>query len=198
MTCDKWRIDCYEREVSKAEIPTMLCKIKFLTNAESVPLSDTDYKLTVNGERYPFEIKVSFLKTKKDGYGIELTSETFGCKPDEERALQTLFYTIYHKITWKKLGFLDNDEIPIQKTKVLRRKRHRPAWNKSSRPLREILEKTEPFRSADDTQSLRKADQPQNDANNAKTTQNNILSSKERTKEQNYKQFSRLVPRTST
>jgi hypothetical protein len=148
MTSDWWEIDFYKRKVSKAERQTMLCKIKSWINAEIVGLSDTDYKLTVNGERYSFDIKVSFLETKKDGYEIELTSETFGCKPNEERAHQALCDTIYQKITSEKQGFslINNDKIPILRKRLLRQK-HRHAWNKSSILLREISEKTEPFRS---------------------------------------------------
>jgi hypothetical protein len=160
MTPDTWRIYFHKHEVSKAERQTMLCRVKSWINAEIVGLSDTDYKLTVNGEQYPFDIKLSFLETSKHGYRMKLTSETFGFRPDEEKAHQTLYHTIIAKIRGDKQGFWlkDNDETPIQRKRLLRMK-HINTSHKSSIRLHEKSEKTEPFRSADDAQSLRKPDQ---------------------------------------
>lgn len=119
--------------------------MKSLFKTENADFSDNDHKINVQNGIYCFPIEVTFLQIKEHGYGIKFMSEPLGYKPDEIEAHQKLCYTIMAKIQGEKQGFwlINKNEIPIQKAKMLKQKKHQPTWNKASVLLAEISKEAE-------------------------------------------------------
>jgi N-acetylneuraminic acid mutarotase len=127
-----WKIYTYNRNISKAEEPTIRTKLRTWFNSGDWCLSENTHRIVIFYGENEQKINVSFQEveygSKRDKdvetYHIVFESTFFGYKSSDERVHQELCRKTIQKISWKKQGFWlqDNAQIPIPRTKMLRMK----------------------------------------------------------------------------
>ena len=127
-----WKIITYNRNIPKAEEPTIKNALKARFDSGDWSCSANSHKIVICYGQTKEEIYVNFQEVKygsendreTETYHIVFESNLFGLKTREEREHQELCKKTLQKIPWKKRGFLlkDGDQIPISRNTILRRK----------------------------------------------------------------------------